>query len=136
MDDDKTLKIRAFPAEPAVAKPKPDNLGREQELTLELSKKNAQVEEEKKKALDALKIIERMRETLKQEQAKSAELQAKANAADAKVAAAESKANLAEAKATVAEAKAAEAQAKVKELTEALERISNVAASAIQPKAS
>lgn len=107
---DKTLKVRALSPD---AKPKAssDNLSREQELALELTKKNAQIEEERKKALESLKIVERMRELLKQEQAKSAEL---------------------EAKITAAEAKCSATEAKVKELTAVLEKISGLATSAAQ----
>ncbi len=51
-----------------------DNLTREQTLALELATKNAQLEEEKKKAAEQLKMLEQLRETLKQEQARTAEL--------------------------------------------------------------
>ncbi len=51
-----------------------DNLTKEQALALELATKNAQLEDEKRKALDHLKTIEQLRDALKQEQARTAEL--------------------------------------------------------------
>lgn len=78
---DKTLKMRAYAPPAAEA----HNLTREQELDLELAKKAAQLEEERKKALDTLKALEHMREMNKSEQAKSAELQARLVVADTRI---------------------------------------------------
>lgn len=70
---DRTVKIPAFSGDvkQGVAQ---DNLTREQKLALELAAKNAQLEEEKAKSQDQVKVIDHLRENLKQEQAKSAAL--------------------------------------------------------------
>ena len=78
---DKTLKMRAYT--PAAGES--SNLTREQELDLELAKKNAQLEEERKKALDTLNALEHLREVLKGERAKSADLQAAVSTKDARI---------------------------------------------------
>lgn len=76
---EKTVKIRAYPddargnAQQGI--PKED-----QDKVLELARKNAQLEE---KSLDQLRIIEQMKESLRQEQAKVAELSKKTAGADA-----------------------------------------------------
>lgn len=77
---DKTLKMRAYAGGAETS-----NLSREQELELELAKKAAQVEEEKKKALETLNALEHMRGVVKQERAKVADLQAGIAAAQARV---------------------------------------------------
>ena len=86
------------------------NLTEAQEKTLELAKKNAQLEEVKGKLFEHLKTIEQLRESLKQEQARTAEMVRKTAGLEAK------------------ENKLAELEAKVKELTVALGKISNIAA--------
>ncbi len=83
-DLDKTLKIRAFSPE-AKREPTPDVHAKDMGLAMELEKKTAQLEEERKKSLECLTIVERQREFIKQEQTKSAELQARATAAEAKI---------------------------------------------------
>jgi len=70
---DKTVKIRPFPGDAKDNSPQ-SNLTEDQDKSLELVKKNAQLEEEKKKSLEQLKIIEQLRESLKQEQARMAEM--------------------------------------------------------------
>ncbi len=70
---DRTLKMRAYSGE-AKQDAARDNLTREQTLALELATKNAQLEDEKKRSLEHLNTIEQLRETLRQEQAKTAEL--------------------------------------------------------------
>ncbi len=70
---DRTVKIPAYTGEVKQGVPQ-DNLTKEQSLTLELATKNTQLEEEKSKSLEQLKTIERLRETLAQEQSKTAEL--------------------------------------------------------------
>ena len=81
---DKTVKLRAFPDDAKSNAPQ-SNLTEDQDKSLELAKKNAQLEEEKKKSLEQLKIIEQLRESLKQEQAKMAEMVRKTTGLDATV---------------------------------------------------
>jgi DNA repair exonuclease SbcCD ATPase subunit len=69
---DKTIKLRAFSGDNGEGKK--SNLTEEQQKLLELS---AQLEEEKKRSLDNLKTITQLRESLKQEQAKTAGLAGK-----------------------------------------------------------
>lgn len=71
---DKTLKLQKYsgeakPAETKAAAPQslPAN-----ELALELKKKDEQIEEERGRSLEHLKVIVQLRESLKQEQAKTA----------------------------------------------------------------
>jgi hypothetical protein len=70
---DRTVKIPAYTGEVKPGTPQ-DNLTKEQKLALELAAKNTQIEEEKNKSLELHKTIERLRESLTQEQAKVAEL--------------------------------------------------------------
>lgn len=83
-DLEKTLKIRAFSPE-AKREPAPEVHAKDMGMALELEKKTAQLEEERKKSLECLIVVERQREFIKQEQAKSAELQARVAAAEAKI---------------------------------------------------
>jgi myosin heavy subunit len=77
---DKTVKIRAYPDD---AKGAPQgNQKEDQGKVLELARKNAQLEE---KSLDQLRIIEQLKESLRQEQAKAAELAKKTAGADVSV---------------------------------------------------
>ena len=69
---DKTLKLRTYPGDASS-----DNRAKEQNVSLELEKKSALLEEERSKSVELLKTIVQLRESLKQEQAKSAELEAK-----------------------------------------------------------
>lgn len=71
---DKTVKIRAYSAD-AASPAGEGNLTAEQNNSLELAKKNTQLEEEKKKSLDQAKLIEQLKASLAQEQAKWAELE-------------------------------------------------------------
>ena len=116
---EKTVKTRAFPGN-AKSAASQGNLTEAQEKTLELAKKNAQLEEVKGKLLEHLKIIEQLRESLKQEQAKTVEMEKMTAGLEAKVK------ELAELEAKVQNS--AELEAKVKELTEALGKISGIAA--------
>jgi hypothetical protein len=79
---DKTLKIRAY-SEAATSDVSQDKLAKDQNLSLELEKRNALLEEEKNKSLDLLKTIVQLRESVKQEQAKSSGLEAKLTKLDA-----------------------------------------------------
>lgn len=74
---DKTVKMRAYSGD--VNNPASQgNLSDDQNKTLALINKNAQLEEENKKALEHLKTIEHLKESLRQEQAKMAEMVKKA----------------------------------------------------------
>ena len=73
---DKTLKLRAY-AEAEKKANENIKSPRDIDLSLELEKKTALLEDEKNKSHDLLKTIVQLRESLKQEQAKSAELEAK-----------------------------------------------------------
>ncbi|MBI5626010.1 MAG: hypothetical protein HY935_02230 [Nitrosomonadales bacterium] len=117
--DKTTIKVRAYSGDANNVAPQ-NNLTEEQNNALELVKKTAQLEEEKKKSLEHLKTIEQLREILKQEQAKAAEMARKIAGLEAKVK-----------DSTGPEAKAKEfaaLEAKVKELTEVLGKISGIAA--------
>lgn len=116
---EKTVKTHAFPDGAKSVVPQ-NNLTEAQEKALELAKKNALMAEEKSKLLEHLKTIEQMRESLKQEQARTAEMAKKAAGLEAKVK------ELSEQE--TQEKKVAELEAKVKELTEALGKISGIAA--------
>ncbi|MBI5890856.1 MAG: hypothetical protein HZB47_09285 [Nitrosomonadales bacterium] len=73
---DKTLKLRAY-SDAEKADDSKNKSSKERDLALELDKKTALLEDEKNKSLDLLKTIVHLRESLKQEQAKSADLEAK-----------------------------------------------------------
>jgi chromosome segregation ATPase len=76
----------------------------------ELAGKNAQLKEEKAKSLEYMKIVEQLRESLKQEQARTADMAARTASQEAKL------------------KELAALEAKVKEMTDALGRISGIAA--------
>ena len=82
---DKTLKLRTYSgdnrSDAAQGNPAKDqNVSHELEKkTAELEKKTALLEEERSKSVELLKTIVQLRESLKQEQTKSAELEAKIN---------------------------------------------------------
>jgi len=79
---DKTVKIRAFSDDAKSVAPQ-SNLTDDHNKSIELANKNAQLEEERKLSLEQLKIIEQLRESLKQEQAKMAEMAKKTAGMDA-----------------------------------------------------
>jgi DNA repair exonuclease SbcCD ATPase subunit len=116
---EKTVKTHAFPDGAKIVVPQ-NNLTEAQEKALEHAKKNALIAEEKNKLLEHLKTIEQMRESLKQEQARTAEMAKKAAGLEAKVK------ELSEQE--TQEKKVAELEAKIKELSEALGKISGIAA--------
>src|SRR5450759_2352151 len=72
--DKTTIKIRAFSDDAKSAAPQ-NNLTEAQEKALELAKKNAHLEDVKSKLLEHFKTIEQLRESLKQEQAKTVEME-------------------------------------------------------------
>jgi hypothetical protein len=78
---DKTLKLRTYSGE-IKSNVAQGNVEKERNISLELEKKTALLEDEKSKTLDLLKTIVQLRESLKQEQAKSAGLEAKLNKLD------------------------------------------------------
>lgn len=75
---EKTVKLHAY-SEPAKSEVSPGKLADETNISLELAKIKSLLEEEKNKSLELLKTIVQLRESLKQEQAKSADLEAKLN---------------------------------------------------------
>ena len=79
---DRTVKMRAYAGD---AKNASGNLTREQELELELTKKNAQLEDERKKSLETLNALEQARQHFMQEQVKNAELQGRLKDAEGRV---------------------------------------------------
>jgi len=81
---EKTVKIRAYPDD-AKSNASQGDLADDQNISLELAKKNAQIEEEKSRSHEYLKTIVQLRESLKQEQAKTAEMTQKMAEQEAKV---------------------------------------------------
>jgi hypothetical protein len=82
---DKTLKLRTYSGDGRNDAAQ-GNSGKDQGIslelekkTVELEKKTALLEEERSKSVELLKTIVQLRESLKQEQAKSADLEAKIN---------------------------------------------------------
>lgn len=78
---EKTVKLRAYPEDAKNTAPQ-GNPAEDQNKAFELARKNAQLEE---KSLDQLRIIEQLRESLRQEQAKAADLAKKTAGVDASV---------------------------------------------------
>lgn len=116
--DKTTIKIRAFP-DKAGADVAQNNLTEEQNNTLELVKKTAQLKAEMNKSIELQKTIEQLQQSLKKEQAESADMAQKAVSLEAKAK------ELAELESK--EKRVAELEAKVKELTETLGKISGIA---------
>lgn len=81
MDKDKTVKLHAFSETPN-SDALHSNLTDEQNKSFELAKKAALYEDEKKKSLEYLKMVEQLKESLVQEKTKSAELVKKLSALD------------------------------------------------------
>lgn len=81
---DKTVKIRAYTGETKSDAPH-GNLTEDQNITLELAKKNFRLEEELKSSREHLNTIEQLKGSLKQEQAKSAEMAKKTAELEAKI---------------------------------------------------
>ncbi|MDD5300474.1 MAG: hypothetical protein PHD65_08270 [Gallionella sp.] len=81
---DKTVKVRAYPDDAKSNVPR-SNLTEDQDKMVELVKKNALLEEENKKSREYLNTIEQLKESLKQEQVKTAEMAAKTAKLEAKV---------------------------------------------------
>ena len=115
--DKTTIKVRAYPDK--AGKVAQSNLTEEQNNALELVKKTALLEEEKKISLEHLKTIEQLQESLKQEKAKTVEMAEKAVMLEAKL---KELAGM-----EVRAKKVVELEAKVKELTEVLGKISGIA---------
>lgn len=81
---DKTVKMRAY-SEPAKSDAVQGDLSEGKKKDLELALKDAQIEEEKSKALENLKTIVQLRENFKQEQAKTAEMSKRVAELEAKI---------------------------------------------------
>lgn len=81
---DKTLKMPAYSSATNDKAPQ-DNSAGEKGKTLDLAMKDAQIEEERSRSLEHLKTIVQLRESLKQEQARSSESAKKADEFEAKV---------------------------------------------------
>lgn len=112
-----TIKIRAYAGKVA-GDDAQSNLSEEQNKALELVKRTAQLQEEKNKSLEHLKTIEFLQESLRQEQAKSAEMSKIVAGLEAQLK------TLAAQEANVE--KVAELEARVKELSEVLSKISGI----------
>ncbi len=117
--DQTTIKIRAYDGKAAGGDAQ-SNLSEEQDNALELVKKTAQLQEEKNRSLEYLNAIELLQESLRQEQARSAEMAKMVAGLEAQLK------ELAAQETNVK--KVAELEAKIKELTEALGKISVIAA--------
>jgi predicted RNase H-like nuclease (RuvC/YqgF family) len=96
-----------------------NNLTEDQDNALELVKRTAQLKEEKNKSLELQMVIDQLRESLKEEQAKTSEMAEKAIVLETKVK------ELSEQGANGK--KVVELEAKVMELTEVLRKISGIA---------
>lgn len=81
---DKTVKLRAY-SEPSKSGVPEGDIKEDKNKSLDLAAKEAQLAEEKSKSLENLKTIVQLREYLKQEQAKTAELARKTAELEAKV---------------------------------------------------
>ena len=79
---EKTVKLRAYPDD---AKKPSAAINPADEKSLELAMKDAQIEEERSRSLEHLKTIVQLRESLKQEQARTAEIARKAAELEARV---------------------------------------------------
>jgi chromosome segregation ATPase len=75
---DKTVKISAYSPPTKVGAPQ-DKPAMDRFAALELEQKQAQLDEERNKSLELLRNLVQLRESLKQEQARSAEQEAKLN---------------------------------------------------------
>lgn len=117
--DKTTIKLPVHPGKDAggVAQ---SNLTEEQDNALELVKRTAQLQEEQNKTLELQMVIEQLRESLKAEQANRADMGKKTAVLESQLK------ELAGQGSQVK--KVAELEAKVKELTDALGKISGIAA--------
>jgi hypothetical protein len=124
-DVDKTIKLHPHPVKDKDVVLQND-LTEEQEKAIELVNKKIRLEEENKKSLEYVKTIEQLQESLKQEQAKTAEMAEKAVALESKLnelAGLEGKVK-----------NVADLEAKVKELSDVIGKISGIASSGNQGK--
>ena len=116
---ERTVKTRSF-SDDANSAAAHSNLTEAQEQALEFAKKNARLQEEMNRSLELHKTIEQLRASLRQEQERSAAMANTAAGLEARLK------ELAEQ--GTSEKKVAELEARVKELTEALVKISGIAA--------
>jgi methyl-accepting chemotaxis protein len=115
---EKTVKTRSY-SDKSKRAISPSNLTDAQEKALEFANTATQLEEAKCKLLEQLKTIDQLREEIKQEQAKTAEMAMMALGLEDKVkelSGQEDNVN-----------KVAELETRIKELTEALDKISDIA---------
>ncbi|HUW75947.1 MAG TPA: hypothetical protein VMV70_04650 [Gallionella sp.] len=115
--DRTTIKIRAY-AGKATGDDAQSNLSAEQNNALELVKRAAQLQEERNKSLEHLKAIGLLQESLRQEQARAAEMEKMVAGLEAQLK------ELAAQETNVK--KVAELEARVKELSEVLSKISGI----------
>ncbi len=116
--DKTTIKLRSYPGNTEVDVAQ-SNLSDAQHNALELVKKSAQLEEEKRKSLEYQKTIEQLRDGIRQEQDKATEFANMALGLEDKLK------GLAGLEAKVKQV--ADLEAKVRELTEVLGKISGIA---------
>jgi uncharacterized protein YlxW (UPF0749 family) len=116
--DQTTIKMRIY-AGNATGVEVLSNLSEEQDNALELVKRTAQLNEEKNRSLEHQKTIAQLQECLKQEQARTAELEKSVAALEARLKELAEQDNARQ---------LAELEARVGELTDALARISVIAA--------
>ena len=114
--DQTTIKMRAYSGKTAGGE---SDLSEEQDNALELVKRTAQLQEEKNRSLEHQNTIARLQECLNQEQARTAELEKLLAALEARLEEFAKRDNA---------SKFAEMEAKVSALTDALGRISEIAA--------
>lgn len=116
--DKTTIKIRAY-ANRAEGNAVQSNLSEEQNNALELSKRTAQLHEEKNRSLEHLKAIGLLQESLRQEQARTAEMAKMAAGLEAQLKEHAEQGGKAK--------KVEELEARVKALSELLGKISGIA---------
>jgi uncharacterized protein YlxW (UPF0749 family) len=116
--DQTTIKIRAYDGK--AAGDAQSNLSEEQNDALELAKKTAQLQEEKNRSLEHLKSIELLQESLRHEQARTAEMAKMVAGLEAQLKELAGREDNAR--------KVAELEARVRELSEVLGKISGIAA--------
>ena len=116
--DQTTIKMRIY-AGKATGAEVLSNLSEEQDNALELVKRTAQLQDEKSRSLEHRKTIAQLQECLKQEQARTADLEKSVAALEARLKELAEQDNASQ---------LAELEARVGELTDALVRISVIAA--------
>lgn len=116
--DQTTIKMRSYAGKAAGAAAQ-NNLSEEQDNALELVKRTAQLQEEKNRSLEHQKTIAQLQESLKQEQARTAEMEKSVAALEARLNELAEQDNA---------GKLAELEARISELNDAMGRIADIAA--------